>query len=48
MTEQICHIEHYKQEVMKREGRRLDCSQAAMEWIDKYARDFTRIEDATA
>lgn len=42
MVEQICHIEHYKQEMLKNEGRRLDGSQAAMEWIAKHACDFPR------
>ena len=48
MIEQICHIEQYKQEVLKTEGRQLDGSQAAMEWIDKHATDFPRFEDETA
>ena len=48
MIEQICHIEQYKQEVLKSEGRRLDGSQAAMEWIEKHATDFPRFEDETA
>ncbi len=48
MIEQICHIEHYKQEVMKSEGRQLDGRQAAMEWIEKHAHDFPRLEDETA
>ena len=44
MVEQVCHIEHYKREVLEREGRTLTSDQAAMEWIDKFAKDFPRPE----
>jgi hypothetical protein len=40
MVEQICHIEHYKNEIREREGRELSGHQAAMEWISKYASQF--------
>ncbi|HSD39718.1 MAG TPA: PilZ domain-containing protein [Rhodocyclaceae bacterium] len=40
MVEQICHIEHYRNEVMRLEGRVLDARTAAEEWISKYAADF--------
>ena len=40
MVEQICHIEHYKKEVLISEGRRLSSKEAAIEWISKYARTF--------
>lgn len=40
MVEQICHIEHYKKEVLAREGRELSGEEAAREWIHKYAKDF--------
>lgn len=40
MVEQICHIEHYKNQVLRQEGRRLSGEQAATEWIGKYAADF--------
>jgi hypothetical protein len=40
MIEQICHIEHYRQEVLRVEGRKLSSKEAASEWISKYARDF--------
>ncbi len=40
MVEQVCYIEQYKNEVLKREGRKLTGEQAAMEWIKKYAKDF--------
>jgi hypothetical protein len=40
MVEQACCIEHYKREVLEKEGRRLDGKQAALEWIRKFAGDF--------
>lgn len=40
MVEQICHIEHYRQQVREVEGRQLDAEQAAQEWVGKYAADF--------
>jgi len=42
MVEQICHIEHYKNEVCKNEGRCMSGKEAAMEWINKYASDFPK------
>ena len=48
MIEQICHIEHYKAEVLATEGRQLDGEQAAREWIHKFADDFPCLEDGTA
>lgn len=41
MVQQVCQIEHYKNLVFEQEGRILDGNQAAAEWIDKYAADFT-------
>ncbi|WJW76096.1 PilZ domain-containing protein [Thiohalobacter sp. IOR34] len=43
MVEQLCYIERYRRDVLRREGRRLTPEQAAHEWIDKYARDFPPI-----
>jgi hypothetical protein len=40
MIEQICHIEHYRGEVLRIEGRELSTQEAASEWIPKYAGDF--------
>ena len=40
MIEQICHIEHYRREVQRSEGRELSAQEAANEWISKYAGDF--------
>jgi len=42
MVEQVCHIEHYKKEVLEKEGRKLTGEQAAIEWISKYAKDFPK------
>jgi len=40
MIEQICHIDHYRKEVLEREGRQLSSAEAAMEWVTKFAQDF--------
>ncbi|MCP4335630.1 MAG: PilZ domain-containing protein [Gammaproteobacteria bacterium] len=40
MIEQICHIEHYRDEVLRTQGRELSAQEAAAEWISKYAGDF--------
>lgn len=48
MVEQVCHIEHYRREVWRREGRRLSAEQAAGEWIDRHAADFPPLESAPA
>jgi hypothetical protein len=40
MVEQICRIENYKKEVMEKEGRTLSGTEAAIEWINKYANSF--------
>ena len=40
MIEQICHIEHYRNEIARVEGRKLSPQEAAREWISKYAGDF--------
>lgn len=42
MVEQVCHIEHYRIEVQRTEGRMLDGEAAAVEWIRKYAAGFPR------
>ena len=41
MIEQICYIEHYKSEILEKEGRKLSGKEAAVEWIKKYAKDFS-------
>lgn len=40
MIEQICHIEHYRKEVKRLEGREISAEEAAKEWISLYAGDF--------
>jgi len=40
MIEQICHIEHYRNEVLYNDGRKLNSEEAAEEWIGKYANEF--------
>jgi predicted ATPase len=40
MVEQICHIEHFRQEVAQLEGRALSSREAALEWIERYAAGF--------
>ena len=42
MVEQICHIEHYRRDVERREARTLSSEEAAREWISKYAAEFPR------
>jgi len=40
MVEQVCHIEQYRRDARKREGRELTSEEAAAEWIAKYASGF--------
>jgi len=40
MVEQICRIEHYKNEIQAKEGRALSGREAALEWIGKHAGSF--------
>ena len=42
MVEQVCHIERYKEDVKSKEGRVLSGTQAALEWIQKYASKFPK------
>ena len=42
MLEQICHIELYKKELRKKQGRKITGEQAAIEWISKYADKFPK------
>jgi len=44
MVEQVCHIEHYKREMLEQQGRRLTSEEAALEWISKYAADFPQFQ----
>jgi len=43
MVEQICHIEHYRNELLNNEGREITSEEAAREWVDKYAETFPQI-----
>ena len=43
MVEQVCYIEEYRQQVLKKEGRELSSEEAALEWISKHASDFPSI-----
>ena len=45
MVEQLCHIEHYKRQVQRHEGRTLSGQEAALEWIRKFAGEFPQPED---
>ncbi len=40
LVEQICHIEQYRRDVLKGEGRPLTSEEAAAEWIARYASGF--------
>ncbi|MCX5781485.1 MAG: PilZ domain-containing protein [Elusimicrobia bacterium] len=42
MVEQVCHIQQYKDDVKEKEGRALNGTQAAIEWIRKYAAKFPK------
>ena len=42
MVEQLCHIEHYRNEIARIEGRDLSSEEAAKEWIKKHADSFPR------
>lgn len=42
MVEQACHIKHYMNTVLEKEGRELTVDEAAMEWIAKFAGIFPR------
>lgn len=40
MVEQVCHIEHYRHDVLLEEGRSLTSEEAAREWVERYAAEF--------
>jgi hypothetical protein len=40
MVEQVCHIEHYRYDVLQEEGRALSSEEAAREWVERYAAEF--------
>ncbi len=43
MIEQVCHIEHYRNELIHNEGRELTSEEAAKEWIEKHADSFPKL-----
>jgi len=45
MVEQVCHIEQYRQQMREEQGRDLSTADAALEWIDRYAADFTNLAE---
>jgi len=42
MIEQICYIEHYRMKELLKQGRELSGTEAASEWISKYAGKFAQ------
>lgn len=44
MVQQVCAIEHYRQELREREGRELTTQEAAAEWIARFAERFPKAE----
>ena len=44
MVEQVCHIEHYRQQVWREEKRLLSGEAAAAEWIERFAHEFPEID----
>lgn len=47
MIEQICHIEHYRKEIQRIEGRTLTSEEAALEWINLFASEFPNFDTPT-
>lgn len=47
MIEQICHIEHYRKEIQRVEGRTLTSEEAALEWIKQFASDFPNFDSSS-
>lgn len=45
MVEQICYIEDYRKRITANTGRQLTSDEAALEWIQKYAADFPRLNE---
>ena len=43
MIEQICQIESFRLDLEKREGRILSSEQAAREWVNRYAGEFSAL-----
>lgn len=45
MVEQVLHIEKYRRQVLRTQGRRLSGEEAAAEWIEKFAANFPQWTD---
>jgi len=45
MIEQVCHIETYREELYRQQGRRLCYENAAQEWIERYANAFPTLTE---
>ena len=45
MVEQVCHIQHYRNVVLKEQGRNLAVEEAAKEWVSQFASNFPHIGD---
>lgn len=45
MVEQVCQIENYMKEILRKEGRKLSPEEAANEWSSKYAARFPGSEE---
>ncbi|MFT3733821.1 MAG: PilZ domain-containing protein [Rhodocyclaceae bacterium] len=45
MVEQVCHIEQYRQDALRCEGRVIDGRTAALEWIDQHAANFPSVSE---
>ncbi len=43
MVEQVCYIEHFKNELAEKEGLFLSGEDAAVEWIRRFAKDFPSV-----
>lgn len=43
MIEQICQIENFRHDLERREGRQLSSEQAAREWVNRYAGEFSAL-----
>lgn len=47
MIEQICHIEHYRKEIKRVDGRALTSEEAALEWVSLFASDFPNFDSSS-
>ncbi|HED15210.1 MAG TPA: PilZ domain-containing protein [Gammaproteobacteria bacterium] len=45
MVEQVCQIEIYRCRILEQGGRKLTSKEAALEWIQRYAKSFPRMRN---